>query len=120
VHRVLDEALIIPSTLAGPAASILGTRLADNRLVLHTREDRVAHHRRMGWAGVIENGSAQVRRAENFFALLESVVDEHAVRELAVLGDELDLGRWLPREIPGAAQRRTCDAARSGACRTGD
>jgi hypothetical protein len=74
----------------------------------------------MGLAGVIENRSAQVHRAENFFALLESVVDEHAVRELAVSGEELDLGRWLPREIPGAAQRRTCDAPRSGACRTGD
>jgi hypothetical protein len=80
----------------------------------------VAHHRQMGLAGEIENGLAQVHRAENFFALLESVVDEHAVRELAVLGEELDLGRWLPREIPGAAQRRTCDAARSGARRTGD
>ena len=33
----------------------------------------------------------------DFFALLDQEIDEACVREIAVRGEPLDLGRWLPR-----------------------
>ena len=58
---------------------------------------------------------------DELLALLVGAVDETVVRELAVLADEVDLGRWLPRpsappglrvaRAPSRCSRRSRDGA---------